>query len=359
MRGVSAIIVTILLLMISVSLASFAYMFFTRTFSSVADTGSETVEHMTTSMLANINIDSISADNDKVYIRNTGKTDLTQFYVYVNNNIDSGASAPSSVIAGDIDEITLSVDIVPGDVIKVSTAEGAIAIKSVPGGGGGCTPDGACNGVCSCIGDSRDPDCVCQNGNGCCGLGCTNTNDNDCPASCTSDGNPCLTGSQCCNGVCISGTCGQCSGDCTQPCSSGSYNYNDGSHFCEGITSNTCNAVLGEGQGDCDCDENCQSGLYCDQINPGTDYCCPIGTSWDGSNCVSSIFYNWGITTNSFSSTYQNEDIRCMHGLSPNVANMRITSVDLALTDGATAAVAIYFGGSEPSPSGTARQAGR
>ncbi len=47
--------------------------------------------------------------------------------------------------------------------------------------------DNACNGSCSpavCTVD-KDPDCGCLNGNGCCGLGCDNANDNDCAGSCT------------------------------------------------------------------------------------------------------------------------------------------------------------------------------
>jgi len=65
--------------------------------------------------------------------------------------------------------------------------------------------------------------------------------------------------------------CSYC-GD-TTPCSGGRTCDNQGNCI-----------LLGEGQGDCDCDENCQSGLYCDQVS-GSDYCCPVGTSWDGSSC--------------------------------------------------------------------------
>jgi hypothetical protein len=66
-------------------------------------------------------------------------------------------------------------------------------------------------------------------------------------------------------------TCSYC-GDAT-PCSGGETCDNQGNCI-----------LLSEGQGDCDCDENCQSGLYCDQVS-GADYCCPVGTSWDGSGC--------------------------------------------------------------------------
>jgi len=50
-----------------------------------------------------------------------------------------------------------------------------------------CTPDG-CNANCpaGCT-VSEDPDCGCQDGNGCCGIGCDATNDNDCIISCSSN----------------------------------------------------------------------------------------------------------------------------------------------------------------------------
>lgn len=58
----------------------------------------------------------------------------------------------------------------------------------------GCAAPLVCNANCTdCIGGpcdgycpansavAQDPDCGCQNGNGCCGIGCNNTIDNDCP----------------------------------------------------------------------------------------------------------------------------------------------------------------------------------
>ena len=43
-----------------------------------------------------------------------------------------------------------------------------------------CSPDG-CSGICpvDCT-IAEDPDCGCQDDNGCCGIGCNYTNDNDC-----------------------------------------------------------------------------------------------------------------------------------------------------------------------------------
>src|SRR3989339_308791 len=60
----------------------------------------------------------------------------------------------------------------------------------------GCVPDG-CNGNCPAgCNVAQDADCGCQNANACCGIGCNNTNDNDCAAGCVPDG---------CNGNCPAG----------------------------------------------------------------------------------------------------------------------------------------------------------
>jgi uncharacterized protein YpmB len=127
MQGISTIIVTILLLMISVSLASFGYIFFTQVMSSTTQAGTEAIEQVSTSLLAGMKIDSISTNS--VYVRNTGKVNLTQFAVFVNDALVS-SSAPSSVLPGDVATITLSSSLNSGDVVKVTSGQGAIAIKS-------------------------------------------------------------------------------------------------------------------------------------------------------------------------------------------------------------------------------------
>jgi len=131
MKGISAIIVTILLLMISVSMASFGYIFFTQMMSETTQSGTEAVEQVSISLLAGMKIDSLSTN--KVYIRNTGKVDLSQFAVFVNDNIDNGAVAnPATLVPGSITTITLSSNLNANDVVKVTSGQGAVAIKSVP-----------------------------------------------------------------------------------------------------------------------------------------------------------------------------------------------------------------------------------
>ena len=76
-----------------------------------------------------------------------------------------------------------------------------------------CLSNGLCDGVCpdTCT-LNEDPDCGCQDNNFCCGINCTNSNDNNCASSCG-------------NGFCESGEdCVNCSVDCglcADPCGDG------------------------------------------------------------------------------------------------------------------------------------------
>lgn len=273
MKGVSAIIVTILLLTISVSLASSAYIFFGNAVSETTEIGDNVAEQTSTSLLSKIKIDSI--EGNIVSVKNTGKVNVTQFAVFINEVLDSGATPSTDPLApGKAATITLSSSLNPGDVVKVTTGQGAISIKSMPGVSS-CTPDG-CNGVCpsGCSTPADDPDCGCIDGDGicCAAAGCNSGNDDDCIAPCVDDGNPCLTGSQCCNGICENGLCNNICDSCGAPCSDGTYQFDDGTHTCDGNVNDGCNTLNGVwntctqtgDSRDADCDENCQAGLsYC------------------------------------------------------------------------------------------------
>ncbi|MBN2203288.1 MAG: hypothetical protein JW700_03845 [Candidatus Aenigmarchaeota archaeon] len=131
MKGVSSIIVAILLLIIAVSMTSLAYSFFGEVVSETTETGNEVVEEVKESTLSNVKIDSIS--DDIVTIRNTGKVDISHIAIFVNDMFDAGASVPYRLSPGSVGDITLSEPASPGAVIKVTTGEGASAIRSVPG----------------------------------------------------------------------------------------------------------------------------------------------------------------------------------------------------------------------------------
>lgn len=132
MRGISTIIVAILLLMISVSLAGFGYMFFTTMFSTLTTEGEEVLSTTVERMLAQMKIESISGQS--IYVRNTGKINLTNFNVYVENNL--AAIDPTSdnyIDPGDIGNLTLtSPSLSSGNVVKVTSSQGATAVQTVP-----------------------------------------------------------------------------------------------------------------------------------------------------------------------------------------------------------------------------------
>jgi len=71
----------------------------------------------------------------------------------------------------------------------------------------------------------------------------------------------------------------------------------------------TAGCACTEGEGDCDVfgGDECASGYYCDVAwLGGTDYCCPTGSSWDGSSCEPDD--NCQITSVSWDKTSATED---------------------------------------------------
>lgn len=109
----------------------------------------------------------------------------------------------------------------------------------------------------------------------------------------TYDSIPCYSCSNVCDNQCQASTCYGTDPDCdyygnpTLACC--------GNGICEfGESFSNCpnDCKLGEGQGDCDSNNDCQNNLYCDCIGYcsglfdwDTDYCCPYGSYWNGTAC--------------------------------------------------------------------------
>ena len=139
MKAISTIIVMILILMISISLTSLAYVTFTTFFSKVTTSSEQAISQTISTMLAQMKIESItySSQITKIYIRNIGKVDLTGFTAYVND-----ANVPSSylqlptgnkIAPGEIGNLNITNDYAPsGKTVKITTAQGATAIQVVP-----------------------------------------------------------------------------------------------------------------------------------------------------------------------------------------------------------------------------------
>jgi archaellum component FlaF (FlaF/FlaG flagellin family) len=135
MKGVSTIIVAVLLLMVSVSLVSFGYVFLTEIMTTTTETGSQAAEKVTSSLLAEMKIESMDESTDTIYVKNSGRVNLTQFNVYVNDALVSASPSPETIAPGEITTISLT-SLEPGDVVKVTSSYGMVAIKTVPGTGG-------------------------------------------------------------------------------------------------------------------------------------------------------------------------------------------------------------------------------
>jgi archaellum component FlaG (FlaF/FlaG flagellin family) len=139
MKGISTIVVMVLILMISVSLTSLGYMAFTTFFSKVTTSSEQAISQTLTNMLAQMKIESMAYANPttSVYIRNIGKVDLTAFSAYVNDIIVPAANlqlpAGNTIPPGSVGTLTITGNLAPsGRTVKVTTAQGSVAIQVVP-----------------------------------------------------------------------------------------------------------------------------------------------------------------------------------------------------------------------------------
>ena len=120
MKGIDAAVATILLLMITISLVGFAFVWFNRLSKSAA----KNIENQTMSQLneqaMKITLISASSSSGKVIISNIGSVPIpaNRAIIIVNGNLDSTVSqslAPQQTI-----EVALKNGCNPGDEVKVS-----------------------------------------------------------------------------------------------------------------------------------------------------------------------------------------------------------------------------------------------
>lgn len=132
MRGISSIIVVVLILMIVVALAGLTYMFSSAIFTSTTATTKQSITKTTAGLLANMKIESVSGN--KVYVRNVGQTDLSNFSVYIGDapveyEIDKPLLSPGDMAAIRIKKIynvTSGIWEVPSGDMRVTTSEGPL-----------------------------------------------------------------------------------------------------------------------------------------------------------------------------------------------------------------------------------------
>jgi len=138
MKGASAIVAIILILMIAVSITGLGYVTFSTFFTKITTSTDTAISNTLTTMLAQMKIESISKSNViRVYVRNTGKVDLTNFSAYINDaymQVSLSTPVGGKIEPGLVKEvnITNTSAVNTGDVIKLTTGQGTIAMQSAP-----------------------------------------------------------------------------------------------------------------------------------------------------------------------------------------------------------------------------------
>jgi len=98
MRGISAIIAVVLILLITVSLAAGAYFFLSMTMSQTTTAAQQGISQTMTQMTKSFTIEAV--DGPRISIRNTGQAPLSNFSVYVDNipvNVSQVSITPDEV----------------------------------------------------------------------------------------------------------------------------------------------------------------------------------------------------------------------------------------------------------------------
>ena len=128
MKGISAVIAVILILMITVALAAMAYVWFTDVFETVTEGAGSAAEGTATTIATSFSIagatNSTSGDTIEVYVTNTGSADMTieNFVLLVNNKRietdQSGTLTPGETVtlSNDADTDTYNC----GDTVKIT-----------------------------------------------------------------------------------------------------------------------------------------------------------------------------------------------------------------------------------------------
>ncbi len=279
MRGVSAIIATVLVLMISVSLVSVGYVFFTEVSGEAAEIVGKTAEKSLSSIGADMTVESVSGRN--IYVRNTGRTNLSAFSVYVNDFPASFSIDRETLQPGETATIALDSD--PVGLIEVYSSQHGPAefyVTTLT------CPDGICDADENCpddVSDCSDNACyepTCTNGCGqvpvasggtdeACnaGGGCASP-----PCYCDGSGNCVSTPPTCPDGICDAGeNCPSDASSCPEPsvcfertCVNGCNNpanpISSGQQDTD--SSNLCDNTVGCASPPCQCDGsgNCVSG---------------------------------------------------------------------------------------------------
>jgi FlaG/FlaF family flagellin (archaellin) len=132
MKGVSSIIVLVLLVLIAIGLASIAYGFYTGYFEFLFEGVEQGANRSQEIMGSEMTLMGINFDAQTVIVRNTGKSELSGFAVFINE-LPAEADMPTSIIAGEVGVFDFSsyTNFDHGDTIKITTSHAAVE-TSIP-----------------------------------------------------------------------------------------------------------------------------------------------------------------------------------------------------------------------------------
>jgi len=126
MKGITPVIAIVLLLMITIALIGFAYVWFNRMALGLGGTIERQSNQTMTQMGEAITITSCDVSGKTVYVKNTGSSTLdpSQIDVYVEGALGvsgcSGGAAP-----GDTATCSISIDLASGNKVRAVTGSGA------------------------------------------------------------------------------------------------------------------------------------------------------------------------------------------------------------------------------------------
>jgi len=133
-KGITPVIAIVLLLMITIALIGFAYVWFQHTATGLTSNIGRQVNRTTTQMGESITITSFDTDNRVVYVKNIGSSSIilskTDVYVggkLIPNSCGDGVAAPGKTF-----NCTLPESIESGDSVKIVTGGGSFDETSYP-----------------------------------------------------------------------------------------------------------------------------------------------------------------------------------------------------------------------------------
>jgi flagellin-like protein len=101
-KGITPIISIVLLVMITIAMVGFAWVWFSRVGQGAMNRTQTQIEQQQQSMQKTIRIDNINAASSVVYVRNTGTLDIagSELTIYVGGVIQSCTWSPSTISPG-------------------------------------------------------------------------------------------------------------------------------------------------------------------------------------------------------------------------------------------------------------------